>query len=133
VAYELRHRGFPVRPRDGDEGIREEAPGELELAENVDTAFTSGRDDGCLRRNARAFDHAPGAFEYSNSVTIQVHFDAEGAKPFRTLGRGGVDADHVLPAPRENARRGLARACEADDEVGPAGKGWPRLQRLHSL
>jgi len=68
------------------------------------------------------------ALELRQSIRIQGYFDAEVRKPFRSIGMAGIDGADLLPARRQEARRGLARAGEADDQKWPA-----RQRRSHFL
>ncbi len=121
VAEELGHGRLAVRPGHPDEGVGKAPPAELELADHRDAPVASGRDHRSLARHARALDHAARLVEQSNSVTIQVNFDARLAQPFRARRGAGVGAADGLALPRKEPRRRLSGAREPDHQVRAAG------------
>ena len=86
VTKPLGNGRLAVRPRHRDEAIREQSPGQLQLADDRDPSFTRGRDHRGLAGHPGALDEATGTFEQLDSIRIQADFDACLPQPRRALG-----------------------------------------------
>ena len=120
---QLDRRRLAIRAGDGDRLIREQSPGELQLAEHRHVACQRGRDHRGLARDARTLDDASSGVEEVRAVAARDELDA-----FEGRRLGGVVGDHRLPASLKRARCGPAGAGEADNEIGASGEGRPHLR-----
>jgi hypothetical protein len=122
VPEQLDRRRLAVRAGHGDERVGQQAPGQLELAHDLDPALASGRDHRGLLRDARRLDHGRDAVEQVDPVGLQVH-------PVEALGarrRAAVHPDRRDPLAAERAQGGDAAAREADDEDRARRERRPR-------
>ena len=136
VGDPLGRRRLAVGPGHADELVLEQAPGELELAQ--DGNATTSRDDdrrGSLGHSG-ALDERSGPAGGGNRIGrgIEEHFDAGLRKPLRgdrqrrRRGRARVGADHLLTAGGEHERGGDPRTGQTDHEIRAARQ---RRARLH--
>ncbi len=112
VADQLGRRRLAVRARHGDELVRDEAPGELDLPEDRDPARAGLGEHRRLGRDAGRLHDGPGVLELGQAVGAQLAVVA--------LGPLAAGVQHLQD--RE------PRAGEADHEVRPAGQ---RRARRH--
>jgi hypothetical protein len=112
----LARRRLPVRARHADDRIGEEPEAELDLAPDGQATLARGGHEGCLRRNAGAFDEQVHAVEQLGVVRAEDDFDAVLAKPPRVQPCVAIDADDRHAAPGKRERRRLPRAREAEHE-----------------
>jgi hypothetical protein len=118
-AEQLGGGGLAVRAGHRHEAVRQQPPGQLQLAEHRHAALPRCRDHGRLVRHARALDHELGAVEQVQSVDAQVGVDV-----VRHLRRAGVHGDH-LSVLAEHAGGRRAGPRQPDHEVRPVGKRRP--------
>ena len=116
VADQLGRRRLAVGPGDGAEGVRERAPGELELAGHLDAALPRALDHGRLAGHAGALDHGLHLAEQLCSVHVQADFDAQLPQSFRLRRVPGVHPEDGLPRGGQHAGGGRARARQPDDQ-----------------
>jgi hypothetical protein len=117
---QLRRRRLPVRAGHRDEPVRQQPPGQLELADHGDAALARGRDRRRRARHARALHDAARAVDELDAVGLEVRLD-----PRRRLGRTRVGPDHLAVA-EQHARGRRARAGEPDDQVWAGRRRGPR-------
>jgi hypothetical protein len=98
LAQQLGDRGLAVGAGHGAEAVRQQPPGELELADDRQPPLAGDRDRWSLGGHAGALDHAAHALERLDRVPIQDHFDAGPGKTFRARRTRCVDPDHPLAA-----------------------------------
>ena len=128
---ELGDRRLAVGAGHRDEAVGDEAPRELELADDRDAERERSADRVSLPRDTGALDHAGRSLDPSIQFTIQVNFDAGLAQPFGAIRLAGIDPGDLLAPLGQEARRGLSRAREPDDQVGPGGQGRSIPRRGH--
>jgi hypothetical protein len=105
VPDQLGRRRLAVRARHGDELVRDEPPGELDLPEDRDPARPGLRDDRRLGRDPGRLDDGAGVLELGQAVGAELRVVA--------LGPLAAGVQHLQD--RE------PRAGEAGHEVRPAG------------
>ena len=127
VGEQLCDRRLAVGPGHGQEGVRQQSPGQLELADDRQATAARERDRRGIGPDPRALDHAARPLDLGCPDHIQEDFDALPLEPCRARGRSGVDADHRGPARGQQPRGSLARPRETDDEVGTVRQRRTRL------
>src|SRR5579871_1940346 len=131
MADPLGCRGLAVGSRHRDELVGEQAPGQLELAEDGDAAAAGRLHDRRVLGNSGALDERPGAGGSDVPWCIHLNFDAGLRKPACRLGelrpgsRAGVPAHHLGTLGAQRKRRRGPRTREPDDQVWTTGKWWP--------
>jgi hypothetical protein len=137
MADELDRRGLAVRARDGHEGVLQQPPADLELAEHRQAALPGRRDDGRLGRHPRALGEPAGAAQRLEAVRLSPDRHAGRLeRPARRLGRvAGVTPGDVDPPLAQGERRRDARPRQPDHEAwarGQAGAiGHGTAERVH--
>jgi len=124
VAEQLDRRRLAVRARDGDELVGQQAPAQLELAEDRDAALAGGRDDRRLARHAGRLHDRPRMRQEREPVGPHV-----GLEPVRYVGAARIDGHDPLAARQQRAPGGDPRAREPDDEPGAGGQRRARALR----
>ena len=133
VADQLGRGGLAVGARDGAEGVRDQPPGELELAGDLDAALARRP-----RRRAR-----PGARRGSSPrvrarsscrvpSTPKLTSTPERLQPCRLLRRARIDPEHGLATLGEDARDGRAGARQTRPPGRALQAGEDAASRLSS-
>src|SRR5439155_10423149 len=115
-AEQLARRRLPVRSRDPDERVSEQAKAELDPAPDWNPARTRSR---CQRRfpgHARALDEQLDVVQQSFLLSPQVDFDARCGKPPGVQVVGPIGTDRGYAAPRERQGSRLTGAGKPEDE-----------------
>jgi hypothetical protein len=120
-AQQLDRRRLAVGSGDGHEAVSQQAPGQLQLAQDGQVALAGRGDHGRLVGHTRALDHAGRALEQRQAVAFELGGDVVGQ-----LRSAAVDRKDVAVL-AQHACRGDARASEADDQVRPVWKWRPQV------
>ena len=131
VADQLGRRRLAVGAGDRAEAVRDQAPGELELAGHLDPALARRGDHRGVLGHAGALHHGAHVVEKLRSVHVQADFDACVAQPCRLVRRARIDAQHALAARGQQARHGGPRARQPDDQKRPFGQGRTWVPGVH--
>ena len=108
---------LPLVPVTAMNGLRQQAPAELELAEDGLALGLAQPRRPEPPAGPRALDDVVDLVDELGAVGVQVHFDAEVAERVAPGRRPAVDGDHAVAEREQQLRRRLARPAEADHEV----------------
>ena len=133
VPEELGHGRLAVGPGDRHEPVREQPPGELELAEHGDAPFARRRDDRRLRGHPGALDQTAGTGKQADPVRAEPHLHPRRTELLGALRRARIAPRDPLPALGQQPRDGASRASEPDDQVRTAGQWRSRLGAGHPI
>ncbi len=129
MADQLHGGRLAVRPRHGDDLVRDHPPRELELAEDRQATLACGSHERCIRRHSGALDERPRTLEHVRAFVAQMHPHACARERVGPGGTAGVNAEDLLVARTERERRGRPGAGEPDHHIRPVGKSRTRLHR----
>ena len=127
LAEQLHRGGLAVRARHGQEAVWQQAPGQLELAGDLEPARERLGHHGRLARHAGRLDHGARAAEQVEPVGVAGAPRCPQAPPPRRL--AAVAADHLAVA-GEHTRDRRAGAGEADHQIGAV---WERRACVHGV
>jgi hypothetical protein len=122
VPEPLGHGRLAVRTGHGDEPVRRQPPAELELADDLLARLPSRRDHRSVPGHPGTLDHGLHALEQSDSVAIEIEFDAGPGKPAGIRRSSAVGAVHARADGEERLRRGDAGPRQPDDQERAVGK-----------
>jgi hypothetical protein len=102
----------------GQKAVRQEPPGQLQLAGHLQPALARGVHDRGVAGHAGALHHGGHAVELRQPVAAQVHLHPVDLR----LGLPGVDTDHLAVLAKD-AGHGPPGARQPHHQVGPGRQG----------